>query len=219
MCTRLLAAAWLAFGLAACQVSIPAASPIVGSGIALTQARDVGAFSAIRVGSAVVADVQIGPTVGLSATADDNLLPNLMTTVSGTRLDVRVEGSVSTKLPMRVTITVPSLDWLQVDSAGQLHVQGLSVAGSLRVNARSGGVIEASGTAESLDLQAAEASQVRLLDLDIGNATVRLETAATASISASQSVTGNVATAATLFVAGRPAIHVATDTTGRVVHD
>ena len=66
---------------------------VVGSGHVVTEQREVGAFTRVRVGEAIRATVTVGTAISVTVTADDNLLANIRTDASGGKLDVSITAS------------------------------------------------------------------------------------------------------------------------------
>lgn len=190
----------------------------VGSGKLATETREVDAFDQLDVAQAVNAVVTIGEPASVSVTADDNVLDNVVTKVSGDRLSVGMSGAVaSSGNVVRVEITVPSLSAIHATSAASVDVEGLA-ADQLRLEVDSAGRITAAGTAPTLDLRANSAGELKLDGLAVDHATVAIESAGHAWLKAAQQVTGSVTSAGTLTLVGKPAtVDVTTDLTGSVV--
>ena len=92
---------------------IPVGPATVGSGRAVSEQRQVGSFSKVRVGTAIQATVLVGPDASVSVTADDNLLSSVSTDVTAGRLTVMIQGNSQPLTPVTVQITVPSLDSIE----------------------------------------------------------------------------------------------------------
>ena len=189
----------------------------VGSGTTASEDRTVGDFSQVAVSSSVRADVRIGTPAAVRVTADDNLLDNVRTVVGGGKLEVGVDGSITTKTPIVVEITVPSLTLAAASSTAQLSATG--VAGeSLRVVSESSGTVEVDGSVSALEVRADSAGIARLGELAADSATVELASAAHAWIHVSGTVSGSVESASILSLVGQPGeVEVETDSAGQVV--
>jgi hypothetical protein len=195
----------------------PLSTPVVGSGVVLTESRQLPPFSTIRVESAVRATVTVGPTQSVTVTADDNILSHVVTSVSGSRLDIRMEGAVQQVTKVEVVVTAPTLVGLEASSAGSATVSGI-VADELRVSTESAGTVFASGTATSIDVSASENSTADLSDVAAQVAKVRVESAARAMLRVTTSVTGRADTAGVVIIEGQPrSVAVETDTAGQVI--
>jgi Putative auto-transporter adhesin, head GIN domain len=215
---RVAALVGLPFLLAACQLAT-GGDTMVGSGTPATQERNTGSFTSLHVGSAIQAQITIGSPVSVGVTADDNLVDRVNTTVARDTLEVAwVSGSVSTRTPVRVTITVPALSGIDVDSAASVTVDGLD-ASAFTVRAASAGRVTVTGTAISLDLTGDSGAAADLSALAVQTAQVDLASAATAQVKATGRVSGSVKEAAALILIGKPAtVEVSAQTAGTITY-
>jgi hypothetical protein len=113
-------AAVLAFGLTGCSLR--------GSGTPMTDRRDVEAFDSIEVGGAFELIVHVDPAAAqrVEVSGDDNIVPEITTTVSGGELEIGIEhGMVRPKLDMKVEVWVASLAGLEASGASDITVEGL----------------------------------------------------------------------------------------------
>lgn len=98
---------------------------VQGSGVAKTDSREVGTFHQIALEGAADLTVKVGPEPSVSITADDNLIPLITTSVENGELTISTKESTSTQLGIKVAITVPSLDKVEIRGAGDVHVEGV----------------------------------------------------------------------------------------------
>jgi hypothetical protein len=113
-------AALVAVGLTGCSLR--------GSGTPLTESRDVEAFESIEVGGAFELVVHVDPTAKqrVEVSGDDNIVPEVTTTVSGQELEIGIQHNlVRPKLDMKVEIWVPALTGLEAGGASDITVEGL----------------------------------------------------------------------------------------------
>jgi hypothetical protein len=156
-----------------------------GSGTAMTESRDVEAFDSIEIGGAFELIVHVDPTATqrVEVSGDDNIVPEVTTTVSGGELDIEFErnGMVRPKLDLRVEIWVPSLAGVEASGASEITVEGLhgerfelDLSGASDTNLR-GSVdlfeVDISG-ASDLDARELHAKNVELELSGAGNAEV-----------------------------------------------
>jgi hypothetical protein len=171
------ATALLGLSLAGCSLR--------GSGTAMTESRDVEAFDSIEIGGAFELIVHVDPTATqrVEVSGDDNIVPEVTTTVSGGELDIEFErnGMVRPKLDLRVEIWVPSLAGVEASGASEITVEGLhgerfelDLSGASDTNLR-GSVdlfeVDISG-ASDLDARELHAKNVELELSGAGNAEV-----------------------------------------------
>jgi hypothetical protein len=178
-------------------------STVVGSGIAATQPRDLGAFTAVELAGSNIVTVHVGDEQSVVVHADQNLIGFVTTEVRAGDLVIGTMGSFAAKSPMSVDVTVPRLDAATLSGSGVVTIDGVR-AGQLVVRVPGSGVLSVSGTAGRLDASLAGSADVRLQDLvarDV-KATVsgsgRLQVHATGSLDASVSGVG------VIFYGGNP---------------
>src|SRR5262249_43294292 len=92
---------------------------VQGSGVAATQTRQVPPFSSVDLAGSNEVTIRAGGTQAVVVHADDNLLDHVTTEVtSGTLAIGNTPGSFTTKSPMRVEITVPTIQALTLSGSG-----------------------------------------------------------------------------------------------------
>jgi hypothetical protein len=112
-------------------------------------------------------------------------------------------GSFTARTPIRVDVSVPTLDAATLSGDGIVTVDAVS-AKQFRVELPGSGVLRASGTADRLDATLGGSGDLQLQDLTARDATVavtgsgRLQVHATATLDASVSGSGAI------FYAGEP---------------
>jgi len=123
-----------------------------GSGVPATQTRAVPAFHIVELAGGNNVVVHVGGEQSVVVEADDNLLNRVTTEVqSGTLVIGNTPGSIQTKSPMSVEVTVRTLDALTLAGGGNIVVTGIK-AESLEVALSGSGNITGSGGATSLDV-------------------------------------------------------------------
>jgi putative autotransporter adhesin-like protein len=151
---------FLGLGLALGEAGVGGAG-MVGSGTAAAQTRHVAAFSSVDLtGSSHVA-VHVGGRQSVVVHADDNLLSQVTTQVHAGTLMIGTRGSFATNSPMRVQISVPSLEAVTLSgssaiTAGNIHACGVSV------RLTGSGVVRASGTVTRLDISLGGSGDIQL---------------------------------------------------------
>jgi hypothetical protein len=114
---------------------------VTGSGNAATHTREVESFTSIELAGVNDVTDRVGPEQSVRLSADDNLLDRITTDVTEGRLVIDDLGSFTTKSPMTVEVTMPS-------------VNALTISGS--------GVVRARGTAERVDAELSGAGDLQL---------------------------------------------------------
>ena len=202
----------------ACRDQPSLSSSTHGSGVSVTDVRHVAPFTRVELAGANTVDVHVGAPQSVEVTGDDNLVGRVTTEVQGDRLVIDDRGSFTTKAPMHVTVSVPSLDGVDLGGAGTVTVDGvanddfnagLAGDGTLVVSGaadRVAAVLAGEGTLDLHELVATDGSAQLL-----GTGTIRVH--ATSTLDATLSGTG------TILYHGGPAVTMHQTGTGTVAPD
>jgi Putative auto-transporter adhesin, head GIN domain len=128
-----------------------AGSGIQGSGVAATQTRTVARFSSLELAGSNNVTVTVGTTQSVAVHADSNLISHVTTHVVAGTLVIADTGSFTTKTPMSVEVSVPSLTMVNLSGSGRLSVTGIK-APRMTVTVSGSGLLSAAGTATRLDV-------------------------------------------------------------------
>ncbi|KIG17132.1 hypothetical protein DB30_03729 [Enhygromyxa salina] len=104
------------------------ACTLEGSGTAKSELRELDSFDAIELGGVFTLVVHVAPgtTQKVEVSSDDNIVPKILTTVSGGELDLSVDHRmVHPEHPMKVEVWVPSLTKIDASGASKIEVTGL----------------------------------------------------------------------------------------------
>jgi hypothetical protein len=128
-----------------------ASTTVTGSGVATTQARHVAAFTKLDLAGSNNVKVVIGSRQSVFVNADDNLLRRVTTRVEGGRLVIETAGTFTTRNPMSVAITVPSLEAIVLSGGGTIVARNIH-SRRLTVELSGSGLLRARGTVTRLDV-------------------------------------------------------------------
>lgn len=198
--------------------------PLVGSGTAATEERKVSEFAEISVSSAIKLDVNIGPAAAIAVTADDNLLPHVITEVTSDRLKIYVDQGYKSKLGVHVQMAAPELKGLRGSGAAKIKITnasgerfrlGLSGASeckwkgevdALAMKLDGGSNAAVSGTAGRLEMNCSGAAKVDARELAVKTAKISLSGASNAQVNVSDELNVTASGASTLTYAGEPTV-------------
>ena len=142
----------------------PSSPGIQGSGIAAAQTRTVAGFSRLDLAGSNNVTVVVGAPQSVVVRADSNLISHVTTQVVGGTLVIGDTGSFTTRAPMSVEVSVPSLTRLNLSGDGQISVTGIDVP-RLAVTVSGSGLLSAAGTATQLDVTLSGDGQAQLFQL------------------------------------------------------
>jgi hypothetical protein len=126
-------------------------SGVQGSGVAATQSRALAPFSSLDLPGSNNVTVVVGRGQSVVVHADSNLIRDVTTRVVAGTLIIGTTGSFTTRSPMSVEVSVPSLTAVTLSGSGQISVTGID-APRLTLSLPGSGALYASGTVTNLDV-------------------------------------------------------------------
>ena len=184
-----------------------------GSGVAATQARSLPPFTGVDLAGANNVIVQVGARQSVIVHADSNLLRRVTTRVRSGRLVIgTTPGNLNAKSPMFVAVSLPSLDGLRLQGAGNISVTGIN-SRNLTVALPGSGNIDATGTTTKLDVTISGEGTALLRQLIARDAKAALSGDGSIMLTATHSLTARVSGSGTILYGGSPS-HVTQRVTG-----
>lgn len=176
---------------------------VTGSGTAKSEVRPVAGISEVAVSGALSVDIGPGPEAKVEISGDDNLVPLITTTVSGSRLEIGSKKSLRAKVPLVIHVAVPALTAVSVSGASGAVVHDAR-GDRLQLVAEGASKLRADGAVQELALEASGASDVDVDQLAVQRATARVSGASEAEIAVSKALDAHVGGASTLKYRGDP---------------
>lgn len=166
---------------------------VQGSGVAASEDRTAENFDNVTVEGSADVNIAVGPETQVTVHADDNVLPLIETKVKGDTLVISSTGLYSTKLGVKVIISVPQLNGIAIKGAGDVDVKGVDSENFAATVAGSGDV-KVAGKTQKLNVSVRGSGDLKLQDLEATRADV--------SIAGSGDVTVNVVEELSVSIAG-----------------
>jgi hypothetical protein len=160
-----------------------------GSGKIATDSRGVNGFRAVEVGGVFQVEITAQKDFSVEVEGDDNLLALVRTEVDGGVLKIDTERRLAPTTPIRIRISAPDIDNLEVSGAANVAVTNLKNTG-LSVDSSGASKIAVSGETSKLTVDVSGATKVDAENLKAENATVDASGASHVSVN----VTGNLKT-------------------------
>jgi hypothetical protein len=201
------------------------ANTVNGSGKEVGVARQVGAFSMLRLDSSVDVTAHQGTTPSVTVRADDNIEPLVETAVEGDTLIVRMKKGTSFRTHHKVLVDVvfTSLTAVQQRGSGDLHIDKISgpkfessISGSGDLNienaqvgafalsiAGSGDVI-ISGSADEARFGIAGSGDINARNFPAKKVSVSISGSGDAHVNATEALEAKVAGSGDVTYSGRP---------------
>ncbi len=205
---------------------------IEGSGVEATETREVASFTRVEAARAMTVVIEVGPEQSVVVRADDNLLDEVRTRVSGETLEVSSSRDLDPDVGLVVEITVPELESIEASGASRIEAMdaeagefsaeasGASTvdlkelsASDVSVDASGASTVTVSGEATQLDAQASGASTLDLAELVVEEASADASGASEISLNVTGSLSADASGASRIRYEGDPR-EVSEDTSG-----
>jgi len=183
-----------------------------GNDRAAAQTRRLPAFAAVELAGSNIVTVRVGRPQSVVVHADSNLLDRVSTRVVDGRLVVDDVGSYSTKAPMRVAVTVPTLDAMSLSGSGVVTAENVD-GKALTLALPGSGVLRASGSVGRLDVTLAGSGDAQLQDLVARDVHAVVSGSGRILVNSSRSLDAAVPGSGAVLYVGNPA-QVSTSVTG-----
>jgi hypothetical protein len=188
---------------------------VTGEGPIQSENRRADAFSRIEVSAGIGVTVRMGPARSLEVRAQENILPIIATDVEGGTLRIRSTRSYSASEGVEVTVVTPMIAGISMSGGSQGHIEGLET-GSLDTNLDGGARLTVTGVASSLALDASGGSRAELGNLSANTITLEVSGGSTATVQASDEVSGSASGESRVTVLGEPEVSVDVSSGARV---
>ena len=178
-------------------------SGVQGSGTSKSETRNVSGFTKIDAGGAINIEVTAQKDYNVEVQADDNLLTNIKTEVSGDTLKIYSEDRISPKTRINVKISMPSIEGLDVSGASSGNIANVKT-NSLELKASGASKIGISGAAKTLNADASGASTIDAEALQVEDAEIEASGASKAVVSATNELNIEASGASKVSYVGEP---------------
>lgn len=174
-----------------------------GSGVTASETRTVPTFTAVELAGTNEMTVQVGQPQHVVVQADNNLLDQVGTEVHAGVLVVSDRGSFTSRSPMSVVVTVPSLRSATLSGTGQLMLTGVA-ANTFTARLPGTGTLVASGRATRIDASVSGDGAIRLESLLATDATVTVGGTGSVMIHVTGSLNATVSGTGSIIYTGHP---------------
>jgi Putative auto-transporter adhesin, head GIN domain len=176
---------------------------VQGSGNVQTEKRNLTDFNAIEVSGAVEVEVVAQKDFSVEVEADDNLLQFIKTEVRGDTLKISTEKRFSTRSPIRVRISAPDIEDLEVSGASKVSLANVK-NDSLRVDSSGASKIKVDGETKNLVVELSGATRLDAENLKTENATIDASGASNATVFVSGDLKTDLSGASNVTYSGNP---------------
>ena len=188
-------------------LAVQAAEPVSGSGRAATEAREAKGFTAVELAIPARMEIVQGDKEGVTLTADDNLIPEIETSVEREALRIRFRKGVNARArtPIRLTLHVRTLESISIAGSGDVAAPSLN-ARDLALRISGSGDVQLGGKAESLQVRISGSGDVKAARFETQSARVSIAGSGGATLWARQSLEVSVAGSGDVRYYGDPTV-------------
>ncbi|MEO6655826.1 MAG: head GIN domain-containing protein [Pyrinomonadaceae bacterium] len=175
-----------------------------GSGNVVSENRGLSGFNVVDVGGVFQVEITAQKEFGVEVEADDNLLPLIKTEVRNGVLNIESERKLSSSGPIRIRISAPDIDKLEVSGVANVTLNDLRNSG-LSVDSSGASKIKISGETEKLTVDVSGAAKIDAEDLTAENATVDASGASHVNVNVIGQLRSDATGASKIVYSGSPA--------------
>ncbi len=176
---------------------------VKGSGKKASEVHYLSGFKAIDVGGVFQVEITAGKDFGVEVEADDNLLPLITMKVSGGKLEIRSDKRIKSSNPIRIRISAPDIDNLEVTGAANVTVNDLKNSG-LTVDSSGASKIKISGETARLTVDVSGATKVDAENLRAETVSVEASGASHVGVNVSGTLRADASGASKIVYSGYP---------------
>lgn len=185
---------------------------VKGSGVSATERRDLSDFTAVDVGGVFQVEITAQKDFGVEIEADDNLMEYIKTEVRGGVLKIRTEKKISTRNAIRIRISAPAIERLDVSGAAKVGLVDLK-GGDLTIDSSGASKVTATGEAAKLVVDVSGASKIDASGLQAATASVDASGASRVNVNVTGELRSDASGASKITYHGTPS-SVVTKTSG-----
>ena len=221
--------------ISACVVPVNAIT-VRGSGKVVTEKREVKGIGSIQLSTLGKLEIIQGEDEGLEISAEDNLLPHLITTVQGQKLEIRTANNVTIQPTRDITYTlrVKNLSGIYTSSLGSINASQLTadkieigisssgdvsistlIAGDLRIRISSSGDLNLAGRVTTQDVDISSSGNYTGGDLQSQSALVRISSSGNARIWVVNDLNVQISSSGNVDYYGSPKVTTNTSSSGK----
>jgi len=195
----------LSFGKASSNIfTFSFGSGIKGSGIASSESREADEFNGVDVGGVFEVEVTAGKEYSVQVQADDNLLPFVKTEVESGVLHISTSERVNSHTPLRVVVTAPDIEHLDVSGVSKLSLSGVKNT-QLEIHTSGASKLKLEGETSDLNVEVSGASKIDAESLKSKTATVDASGASKVTLFVTERLNSDASGASKIEYAGNPA--------------
>ena len=199
-------------------LGLPSCTLVAGSGQVATETREVSGFTTIELATSADVLVTPGPAESLTIEADDNIIPNLTTEVSGDRLRIGTKPAteIKSRNPVTIRVTVTELRGLSLSGSGAMSGTGLAVR-DLEVAISGSGTVKVAGTGQNQTISVSGSGRYDASELATRRATIDVSGSGEVVVAVSDDLMIDISGSGSVTYIGDPKVEQEISGSGKVV--
>ncbi|MBK6750119.1 MAG: DUF2807 domain-containing protein [Acidobacteria bacterium] len=175
-----------------------------GSGNIVTEKREVSGFKSVDVGGVFQVEIVAQKEFGVEVEADDNLIGLIQTRVDGDTLRIESDKRLKSSSPIKIRISAPKIDGLQVSGAANVTANGLN-SESLKIESSGGSRVTVAGEAVKLTVESSGGARVNAGGLSTVDANIEGSGGSSVEVSVTGDLRSDISGGARVTYSGTPA--------------
>lgn len=211
---------------------------VVGSGKRVTEAREINDVDRVELSINAVMEIQQGSEEKLTVTGDDNILPLLLTSVTGGELAIRYKPQINVRnsTPLKILLTVKDLRELRLSSSGNVEVPSLKTsdfelilssscdiniqeiqADEIKTQISSSGDVTIQGKANVLDLEVSSSGSFQAANLQVQKAAVKISSSGDVTLWVVDELIARISSSGDISYYGSPVVRETLTSSGKLI--
>ncbi len=192
---------------------------VVGSGNLVTNEQPFSDFTSVDARSGFLVEISKSNEYSILVTTDDNVMEFIEITKSGDTLNIGVKwGSSIRSTTMKVEITMPELDSLELSGGSQGNLEEFSFTNSFSIDLSGGSQLVGLGEANDLTIDASGGSILDLSDFSAHDVNVELSGGSQATINLDGTLDADLSGGSSLSYIGDPTLNNIETSSGSTIN-
>lgn len=195
--------------------AVLASACTVGSGNMITESRDVSGFDEIVLLGSGDVTVEVTGTESLEIEAEDNVMPLLTSDVVNGRLELGVDGSITTTRGITYRITAAELVGVTVKGSGDVTATAID-ADVFRAAIDGSGNVDLTGTSNNITVRVAGSGNFDGRDIESATGEITIDGSGNARVNVTDELTVTINGSGNVDYEGNPALSQTINGSGNV---
>jgi len=190
-----------------------------GSGNLVTESRDANSFNSVNVSSALDGvTINYGTEESITVTADDNIMSQVITEVSGNSLKVDLKDGNYRDFTVEVVIVTSSFEQLSLNGTTDVEINGFEDLDFFEIDTRGTGNITMNGSADKLVIDQSGTGNIEAFDFPVENCEVMMSGTGNSELKVAEMLEGNLTGTGDLLYKGSTSLDIKDTGVGQVIN-